>query len=173
VKVTLVRHAMPLVSAALDPASWPLSPEGRRAAGSLREGLPADAGLWLASRELKALETLQCLAPDGHRPILRDPRFDEVQRDEPFDDEFPSRRRAWVEGELDARHAGWETPWEAGVRFDEAVRSHAEQGPLLVCSHGMVMTAWLVHRGVVQPGSTAGRFWDALAFPDLVEVDVD
>ncbi len=100
-------------------------------------------------------------------------RFNEVQRDEPFDNDFRSRRRAWVEGKLDDRHAGWETPEEAASRFDEAVREYGERGERLVIgSHGMVITAWLVHAGLLQPGVAAGRFWEALAFPELVEVDL-
>ncbi|MFE6971399.1 hypothetical protein [Isoptericola sp. NPDC057653] len=38
-RVTLVRHAAPQVSAGVDPAAWPLSPAGRAAARDLR--LPA------------------------------------------------------------------------------------------------------------------------------------
>lgn len=106
--------------------------------------------------------------------MLRDARFNEVQRDEPFDDGFRSRRRAWVEGKPDGRHTGWETPLDAASRFDDAVRAFAERGaPLIIGSHGMIITAWLVHRARVRPGAEAGRFWAALAFPDLVEVDLD
>lgn len=165
---------MPKVSPTLDPALWPLSLEGRRAAQELRQRLPPTARVWVASQELKAFETLQCLSPKDGGAILQDARFNEVQRDEPFDDDFRSRRRAWVEGKLDARHTGWETPQDAARRVDEAVREFAARGyPLIIGSHGMVLTAWLVHRARVQSGAEAGMFWEALAFPDLVEIDLD
>ena len=106
--------------------------------------------------------------------IVRDERLNQVKRDEPFDDDFRSRRRAWVEGRLDARHTGWETPKEAAIRFDEAVRAHAGMHDrLVICSHGMVITAWLVDHRWVQAGPEAGAFWAALAMPDVVEVDLD
>ena len=172
-KVTLVRHAAPSASSTVSPTRWPLSRDGRREARALRHRLASHEGLWIASRELKALETLQCLTLTEHGPILQDTRFDEVRRDEPFDGDFRSRRRAWVEGRLDARHAGWETPNEAASRFDDAVRAYAARSDQLVIgSHGMVITAWLIHTERVQPGAAAGRFWEALAFPDLFEVDL-
>lgn len=172
-KVTLVRHAAPSASSAVDPTQWPLSLDGRRDAQELRHRLTSHEGLWIASHELKALETLNCLSPTKRGLILQDTRFDEVRRDEPFDDDFRPRRRAWVEGRLDVRHSGWETPSKAASRFDEAVRAYATRADRLVIgSHGMVITAWLSLIGRVQPGVAAGRFWEALAFPDLLVVDL-
>lgn len=133
----------------------------------------ARGGLWVASEELKAIETLECLSPRECGAILRDERFNEVRRDEPFDGDFRSRRRAWVEGKLDDRHTRWESPHEAASRFDEAVNDFVAQGsPLVIGSHGMIITAWLVHRARVQAGAEAGLFWGALSFPDVVEVDL-
>src|SRR4051794_19483559 len=67
---------------------------------------------------------------------------------------------------------GWETPLEAAARFDAAVMDHAtEDSPLVIGSHGMVLTAWLVHARGAVARHAAGEFWDALAFPDVVEVD--
>jgi len=173
VKIVLVRHAEPSVVPGTDPAAWALSPAGRRAAERLRHRLPSETGIWVASQELKAYQTLQCLAVGAERSILRDERLDEVRRDEPFDDDFRSRRQAWVEDRLDARHDGWEAPRAAATRFDEAIRDHAGPGaPPVVGSHGMVITAWLVHRGRVRPGREAGRFWTGLELPVLVELDL-
>jgi broad specificity phosphatase PhoE len=174
VRITLVRHAEPDVTPSTDPALWPLSAAGRLGAERLRPRLPLGTAVWVASTEVKAYQTLECLAGDDQREILRDERLDEVRRHEPFDDDFRSRRRAWVEGRLDDRHEGWEPPRAAAARFEEAVRAHGGPGASLVIgSHGMVITAWLVHRRRVRPGSEAAAFWESLAFPDLVELELD
>ena len=164
--ITLIRHAEPLVMPGTDPAAWPLSADGVRAARGLRPHLP-DAASFVASTERKAVETL---AHAIDREPDRDDRFDEVRRPgERFDDDVHARRRAWVEGALDARHAGWETPDEAASRFDDGVR--ARQGDLVVATLGMILTSWLVRIGRVAAGAEAGEFWARLRFPDLIDVD--
>lgn len=166
----LVRHAEPEAAPAEDPRTWPLSPAGRRAARQLRDRLP-QAGRWVSSTERKARETLECAAV-GARRIGQEGRFDEVRRDEPYDDAFRQRRRAWVDGTLDDRHLGWETPEEAAARFDRAVADHAKHGvPLVIATHGMVLTAWLVHARHWLAPEEAGAFWAELAFPDVVMLD--
>ncbi len=171
-RILIVRHAEPDAVPADDPRTWRLSAAGRTAARRLRPRLPRE-GRWVSSTEAKAHETLLCAA--GREPIAvaRDAGFDEVRRDEPFDEDFLARRLAWVSGEPDERHAGWETPQEAAARFGLALARHtAPDAPLVVASHGLVITAWLVHgRGRLDP-SDAGRFWQNLAFPDVVELDV-
>ncbi len=61
---------------------------------------------------------------------------------------------------------------EAAARFDAAVREHSRLGfALVVGSHGMVLTAWLVHvRGAVTI-QASGAFWEGMSFPDVIEVD--
>ena len=170
-RVTLVRHAEPVASADVPAELWPLTDAGRRAALALRDRLLLVGGRWVASREVKALETLHCLAAGA--VVAQDARFDEVRRVEPFDDGFLARRLAWVEGRPDARHDGWETFADAARRFDAGIREHAAgTDHLVVGSHGMVVTAWLVFVGRVEAGADAGRFWQALGFPDVVEVSL-
>jgi broad specificity phosphatase PhoE len=165
VKVVLVRHAMPTLDPDQAPEDWPLSPGGRLAAAALRPSLPG-AAVRLASTERKAVETL-ALATD--LPPVQDIRFGEVARPgEPFDDDVRDRRRAWVEGRPDQRHRGWERPGEAAARFGAALADHASDLPLVVATHGMVLTAWLVSVGHVDAGAAAGRLWAELAFPDVV-----
>jgi broad specificity phosphatase PhoE len=171
-RVVLVRHAEPEASPTTASHRWPLSRAGRSAALELRDRLPA-RDVWLASTEVKAVETLTRARTHAGIVIRQDTRFDEVSRTEAFDDDFRARRRAWVEGHLDQRHEGWETPREAAARFDAAVREQSALGsPLVIASHGMVLTAWLTHaRGAVAP-AVAGAFWSALALPDVIEVDL-
>jgi broad specificity phosphatase PhoE len=173
VHVLLVRHAEARVSVVADARRWSLSEAGRSAAMRLRDELP-ETGRWVASSEVKAYETLSCARSSASVSITQDARFDEVQREEPFDDAFRDRRRAWIEDRLDERHTGWETSAEAAARFDAGVREHSSgEGPLVVASHGMVITAWLVHvQGAVSGGAAAGQFWSALTFPDIIEVEL-
>ena len=167
--ILLVRHAEPAASPAFEPSVWTLSDSGRNAASQLGPRLPR-AGRWVASSERKAYETLLCAAHSSVA-VTQDSRFDEVRRDEPFDDDFKSRRRAWVEGRLDARHSGWESPEDAAERFDVAVREHSTDAECLVVgTHGMVLTAWLVHARQQLELSDAGSFWERMNFPDVIQV---
>jgi broad specificity phosphatase PhoE len=158
----LVRHAMPVIDSETPPESWLLSPEGRSAA----HGLPLPAGAYLvASEEPKAYETL---APFG--AVTLDARLGEVRREgEPFNGNFRELRLAYVEG---ADHARWEPRADAVRRFDAAVADHVAQAgsrPLIVGTHGMVLTLWLTARiGLPSPGP----FWSELRFPDAYAVDL-
>ncbi|GAB3742358.1 histidine phosphatase family protein [Microlunatus parietis] len=92
-----------------------------------------------------------------------------VRPGEPFDDDHRARRLAWVIGRPDGRHRGWETPEQAAARFQAGLDDLP--GEVVVATHGMVLTAWLVARGVVAAGTEAGSFWTGLAFPDVVTTD--
>lgn len=78
---------------------WPLSKEGLAAACRLTTRLPADARL-VAGEERKAWQTL---GSGAH--VVRDRRFNEVSRVEPWEGDFRRLRRAYVEG---TDHFGWE-----------------------------------------------------------------
>jgi broad specificity phosphatase PhoE len=158
----VVRHAMPVIDASTPPSSWPLSPDGRAAATLLR--LPPDAYL-VASAEPKAYQTL---APFGE--VARDERFGEIRREgEPFEGNFRELRLTYVEG---AAHPQWEPHADAARRFDAAVADHLARAggrPLVVGSHGMILTVWLTARiGLPSPGP----FWSAIRFPEAYAVDL-
>jgi hypothetical protein len=70
---------------------WPLDEEGRAAARHLTARLPADARL-VASEERKAWQTL-----GGGEDVVRDRRFNEVSRIEPWEGDFRQRRRVYVD----------------------------------------------------------------------------
>jgi broad specificity phosphatase PhoE len=164
VTLYLVRHAMPAVDPAADPATWALSPVGRAAARELVQNLPADA-LLLASDEPKAWQTL---APDGERQVLRDRRLGEVRRTEEFSEEFRARRQRYVSGEA---LPDWEPQPSVARRFAAAVADAvraADRRDVVLASHGMAMTVWLTGAvGLADPG----EFWAGLSFPDLLRVD--
>jgi broad specificity phosphatase PhoE len=172
VTLYLVRHAMPAVDPAADPATWPLGAPGLAAARALGQRLPPDA-LLLASDEPKAWQTL---APGGERRVSRDRRLGEVRRVEEFSDDFQTLRRRYVNGET---LPGWEPQPAVARRFAAAIAeagpAAAEAGPaaaagdLVLASHGMAMTVWLEDViGLADPG----EFWAGLTFPDLLRVDL-
>lgn len=161
--VIVVRHALPAVDSSTPPASWPLSDDGRRAAALLR--LPPDAYL-VASTEPKAYQTL---SPFG--TVAQDERLGEIRREgEPFDGNFRELRLAYVDG---AAHPRWEPHQDAVSRFDAAVRDCLAQAagrPLVIGTHGMVLTVWLTARiGLPSPRA----FWSDLRFPDAYTIDLD
>lgn len=165
-RVILIRHAMPVLDPTMRPAEWALSDEGRVAARNLAGRLPIRATV-LASSERKAQETLHLAS--GH-PAGIDARLNEVRRpDEPIGRHVMAPRRAWVAGCLDARHSAWESPAEAAGRVDQVVRE-APEGDVVLGTHGMVLTAWLVSIGFWQPGEPAAQHWATLECPDVVEV---
>lgn len=164
--VVLVRHAMPLIDADLQPGEWRLSPEGVLAARALATELPTGATA-LASGERKAQETLQHA---GCASFMLDAGFGEVRRPrEPVGPDAVEPRGAWIAGRVDERHTGWERQSQVAERFEQAIRD-APEGDLIVASHGMCLTTWLVHRGHVAPGDHAARFWERLGLPDVITV---
>jgi broad specificity phosphatase PhoE len=162
----LVRHAMPLVSPDLAPGAWPLTSEGRVLGEQLMRVLP-DGAYLVSSDERKAWEASASVAPAA----ARDPRFNEVARSgEPWGDGHRRLRRLYVQG---AEHAGWETQSAVARRFDSGVRDHtrrAEGHPVVLVTHGMALTVWLVSQGIITP-EDAARFWSELEFPDCYALE--
>jgi broad specificity phosphatase PhoE len=159
----LVRHAMPAVDPATDPATWELGAGGRASARRLGVALAAGA-MRVASDEPKAWQTL---APDGERRVIRASRLGEVRRTEAFSDDFRRVRRQYVGG---ARIDGWEPREHVVARFAAAVaeaRQIAGDRDLVIATHGMAMTLWLASElGLPDPV----QFWDDLRFPDLLRI---
>ena len=164
-KITLLRHAMPEVDASASPDTWPLSTDGVAAAS----GLVLAAGTVASSPELKALQTTALACGVETESIEQDARFREVDRVERVHDGFREARRAWVAGQLDERHEGWETADAAAQRFHDGLRAHPAEH-LIVGTHGMVLTSWLAAQGLVGAGDEAVAFWEALRFPDALQL---
>lgn len=156
----LVRHALPDHGPDIPARDWHLSAEARRAAEELCARLPAGARL-VASSEPKAIQTIE---PAG--PVVQDSRFDEIERVEEYDDDFRTRRLAYVEG---ADHEDWEHRHHVVRRFADGLADHLRAGTdLVIASHGMAMTLWLTATvGLEDPGG----FWAGLTFPDAYVVD--
>jgi broad specificity phosphatase PhoE len=166
-RLVFVRHAVPQATPEVEPADWPLSEEGVAAARALE--LPAVARI-LASDEQKAIETVSLAS--GGSDIVVDADFGEVRRVESFDGDFRERRRAWIRGSLDERHIGWEPRGAVALRMGGALRRHRAD-TMVIGTHGMALTAWLVHAGVLPAGESAARYWERLEFPHVVRVETD
>jgi broad specificity phosphatase PhoE len=170
--LTLIRHAMPQVDADVPPHRWQLGLDGRAAAAALRTAVPDPAYL-VASDEPKAVETMRELA--GHRDIPMDPGFAEVRRRKFWttDEEYRDLARSYLDG---AEHPAWEAHQAVVDRFDAALARNAARAAdagraLVVGTHGMAMTLWLASRKLIDTANT--EFWEALRFPDLIDVDLD
>jgi broad specificity phosphatase PhoE len=136
-------------------------------AAGLLSVLPSGSRL-ISSAERKAWETL-----GGSPDVLRDARFNEINRvDEPWEGNFRELRRLYVEG---LTHPGWEPRADAGARFEAGVTDALQlddRCPVVIATHGMVLTTWLVSRGVVELAD-AGGFWSDLRFPDCFHLAAD
>jgi broad specificity phosphatase PhoE len=170
-RLILVRHAMPELDPAVPAERWRLGADGRAAARSLRPVMPERA-YYVTSDEPKAAETLQEIA--GLPEIATDPGFGEVRRPHVWSDDYDYRAiaRAYLEG---VRHAGWEAHAEVVNRFDAAVARHAGLAAarneiLVIGTHGLAPTVWLASRVPLDPDPA--RFWAALRFPDIIDVDL-
>ncbi|UNK72466.1 NUDIX domain-containing protein [Microbacterium sp. H1-D42] len=166
-RIIFLRHAMPRVDAFSSPGTWELNPSGIAAAAA--HPVSAADAVVVSSPERKALQTAALMTARTVDAVAADARFREVDRVERVHDDFRAARAAWVAGLLDSRHQGWETPDAAAQRFHEGLLAHTTDH-LIVGTHGMVLTAWLVAHGRVAPGDAAVAFWEALDFPAVVEV---
>ncbi|MDT0157190.1 NUDIX domain-containing protein [Microbacterium sp. ARD32] len=165
-RITFIRHAMPRVDAAVSPDAWELSAAGVAAAAE--HPLTVERAIVVSSPERKALVTTTLMT--GHGAVGVDARFREVDRVERVHDDFRAARAAWISGRLDSRHSQWETPDAAAQRFHDGLLAHPADH-LVVGTHGMVLTAWLVGQGLIEPGGAAVVFWESLTFPHVIELE--
>jgi broad specificity phosphatase PhoE len=166
-RLLLVRHAMPQVEPSVPAELWELGDEGRAAARALRPLIDGPA-YYVASTELKALQTLQEIA--GHLDVATDAELVEVRRPHGWSADYRAVARSYVEGICPD---GWEPHGEVIGRFDAAVARHAavagaRNSTLVIGTHGLAPTIWLASRYRLEPNPA--EFWASLRFPDLIEV---
>ena len=159
--IVLVRHAMPLIDPATDPATWPLSPAGEAAARAAGHLIPTGAVL-VSSDEPKAYQTLTA-ATGG--PVIAEPGLREVTRPlEPYD--FATARLAYVAGDPPP---DWEPPATVVARIDAAIARHqVQERDLVLAGHGMAFTTWLAAHGLI---ADPRAFWRDLRLPDVLAID--
>jgi broad specificity phosphatase PhoE len=168
-RLILVRHAMPTVEPGVPAERWELGQHGRAASRALGVAA-AESGYFVASDEPKALQTLQEMA--AGQEVVPEVGFREVRRPYYWSDDHRTLARTYVDG---ACHDGWELHGEVVARFEAAISRHtriaaARKQTLIVGTHGMAPTVWLMSRLELQP--SPGAFWASLQFPDLIDVDL-
>lgn len=156
---------MPQVEPAISPGAWALSDSGISAA--TEHPLQITGATVVSSPERKAVQTTALMSGRDEDAVGVDPRFREVDRVERVHHGFRVARAAWIAGRLDERHEGWETPDAAARRFHDGLLAHSA-GHLVVGTHGMVLVAWMIARGLIAPGDEAVTFWEGLRFPDVI-----
>jgi broad specificity phosphatase PhoE len=168
----LVRHARPQIAPDVPPPRWRLSDEGRAAAEALAARIAAfRPGAAVASTEPKAMETAEILVRGLGLTVTGDPAFDEHRRPAwPFEAD-PAGMAARVERALTEPEAsidGAETAAAALRRFETGLTRRAQR-PLLVVSHGTVLSLYLAAR----LGLDAAAFWSGLKAPEAFILDAE
>lgn len=166
----LVRHGRPQVDPNIPPPEWNLSTEGRAAVRALAVKLsrfrPVAA---LASQEPKAIETAELIAAPLGLTVERDAAFDEHRRPGwPFSSD-PASFATRVEHVLSTPAISVDsadTGQGAARRFAEGLARRTER-PLLVVSHGTVLSLYLAERA----GFDAVALWRSLRFPEALVLD--
>ena len=173
-RLLLIRHAAPLILRDTPAREWPLSEEGRQAceafAGRLAGYLVTAI---ISSAEIKARETAAILAAQLELTPSVDADLNEHARENvPYlsrPDFEASIRRLFAEP--DTLVFGQETATQAYTRFaaaaGRALAAHPS-GDVALVTHGTVMTLYAERHAGVEPFA----FWQALAMPDLISVEV-
>lgn len=174
----LIRHARPIVTPGTPPSTWPLAPEGQRAARTLAHLVaPYAPNRVITSEEVKARETGGILAATLSLPSATEPDLREHERGpgDYFDSEEAfTRTVADFFARPDALVFGRETATAARERFLGALAAQVAAHPgetLALVTHGTVLSlavaAW---RGLDARDIFA--FWRGLPMPALVVVEV-
>lgn len=172
-RLILVKHAMPVVTPGAPPSSWPLSPEGWAAAGTLAEKLKAQEPVaMVASEEAKAFDTARAMSEVLRLSVSQDAGLGE-QRNETGG----FLERAEIEARIERMFAepsalvlGEETGDQAYDRFDATIarqRTVQTRGTLILVAHGRVISLWASR----QLGIPAMPLWRSLGLPSALVID--
>jgi len=172
-RIVLVRHAEPEIDADKPAAEWALTLRGEQSTRLLCDAV-RDLGPTrvIASPELKAIQTGQIIAGALDLPFAEDERLAEqgAGPGEFLTDYTQFRalvRRHFAEPGTAVMRG--ESSYDAGRRYDAAVRDAAADGAPVLVSHGRIMASWLSSL----TGQDAWGIWTDLRMPDLIEVDLE
>jgi broad specificity phosphatase PhoE len=163
-----MRHAEPLVLRETPGAQWRLTNEGKESArvhgGRVMERSPITL-VW-TSPERKARET----AEHGFPSIPTRVREQLGEVEKPWyttTDELREAVASYLGGET---VEGWERREDVLARLDLLAADVSPGGSLAVVSHGVLLTMWLDHAGVLDDPYA---FWSDLRTPDAWELDLE
>jgi broad specificity phosphatase PhoE len=167
----LVRHSLPLIQPELPYHQWPLSNEGLRRAALLPALLtPFTPSLIITSTEEKAIQTGQEITKALGLPLLIEPGLHEHERlqsaSQTSREAFGALLSAFFKNP-DRLIFGSESAEDAYLRFSSAIDRLIKsfpQTPLIVVSHGTVLSLLVSHRCGVDPF----QFWKQLGLPSII-----
>ncbi|MHA1930155.1 MAG: histidine phosphatase family protein [Candidatus Thorarchaeota archaeon] len=147
-ELVLLRHAEPHVEIADVPSKWGVSKEGKAQAIKLAfSGVFNDIDLIISSDEPKAYQTADMIALRQKQSVIRNPLFDELNRDGGFYLSSSQYKLAvqTILQDYSFRVDGWETAASALSRFkrgiDQVLAEHSSKRVLII-SHGIVLTMY-------------------------------
>lgn len=169
----LVRHGRPLVDPAVPANEWELDPAGFDGVWALRQSGRLPKGVrWFTSPEPKAVQTAQLLT-DGEVAVVDALREHERDVTPWYDDLGEWRRlvRRIFEQPDESAHPGWEPLAATRARLVPSVRAILAEHPavdLVMVGHG---TAWTMLVAELTGAVPDLDRWDALAMPDVIDVE--
>lgn len=150
-ELILLRHAEPNIQIELAPSQWGLSSAGKSQAVKLAlSGVFNDVDVFIASNEPKAFQTAALVALRQKQTVVRNPLFNELNRDGGFY-LTSSQYKAAVHAVLKDHSFqvdGWETASGALSRFKrgiEDVLAEYDSQRVLITTHGMVLTLFFAY----------------------------
>jgi broad specificity phosphatase PhoE len=145
-EIVFLRHAETSRDAKVPTSSWSLSPESYKQTKKIRATLGTyDFDYVISSSEKKAYETASSFEDIITSTIIRNPSFNELNRDDgPYlsDEEYLKAVQSVMNDPTLSFH-GWETVESAMNRFNRGVdelNKQYQSKKLLVVSHGIVLT---------------------------------
>jgi broad specificity phosphatase PhoE len=163
----LIRHALTVATPEVPSRDWALHPDAAGACAQLAEQLEGPfAPVIVASTELKAERTAELIAGHLGLRVETDNGLCEVERPWLGEGEYEAAVARYLAGE---QLEDWEPREAAVARFSPAIAGALAQpggGTVLVVSHGLVVTLFMVKVTGVEPMP----FWQGLAFPDAIRV---
>ena len=147
-ELVLLRHAEPKIQIEEVPSKWGVSVDGKAQAIKLAfSGVFNDVDLIIASNEPKGYQTAEMIALRQKQSVIRNPLFNELNRDGGFYLTSSQYKLAvqTVLQDYSFRVDGWETAASALSRFKrgiDEVLAEYDNMRILIVTHGMVLTLY-------------------------------
>jgi 2,3-bisphosphoglycerate-dependent phosphoglycerate mutase len=150
--IIFLRHAETKKDETIPVSRWILTKEGKQKSRKLIDtGIFDDVDVIVASKEIKAYQTLLPLAKRLNKKIKRLRKLGEINRDKGkvMSKEEYDKLKIRIFEDLDLSVEGWETSRHALERFEKAINkldSRYNNKKVIIASHGTVMTLFFAKR---------------------------
>ncbi|MEO8162424.1 MAG: histidine phosphatase family protein [Ilumatobacteraceae bacterium] len=178
--LVLVRHCESAVDRLKSPHSWDLNDRGLVDSLALATSdIIVDASVIAAGSEPKMVHSLEPMAGRLGVNVVKSSDFMESHSSGWFSDgDFHLVVRRFFDQPDVSPAPGWETADDAIRRLMSGLRDldkrvgESRKGPIVVCSGGRLLTAFLVSIGILNR-KVAFDAWRAIRMPDICIVDFD